>query len=261
MISGLAAVAGSILAQKAAAKIEPTNWKRTNFAGNRTSLVGGLDAFAGLLAGSMFAGEERNAAIVATVSGAIAGYVDDHLEDSFPTAAKGFKGHLGEFRQGRVSSGLAKIATIGAGSLIAAGIQASYKDREVYETIMDAVTISLSANLINLLDLRPGRARKAIMIVAGVPAAWGSQLARASAGAAFAGIGPDLHGRTMLGDLGANALGAHLGVVLTEYPKKAKIPILAVLIALNVVSEKVSFSRIIEQTPWLRSIDSLGRPA
>ena len=64
----------------------------------------------------------------------------------------------------------------------------------------------------------------------------------------------------MLGDTGANALGAAIGVILAETatPAQRRL-ILAVLAGLTLASEKVSFTSVIESTPGLREIDSFGR--
>lgn len=266
-MSGLAAAAGSFAAQQALRHLSLPSWDRTNFAGHTTSLSGGLDVMAGLLAGSTVAGragiDQGAAPAIAAVLAAAGGYVDDHLEQRFPATGKGFKGHLGALREGRVSSGIVKIAAAGAGSLAAAGLLARSRGKDALggagEAVFDAAIIALTANLMNLLDLRPGRARKAAIAIAAVPAAAESASARAAIGAASAGIAADLDGRTMLGDLGANALGAHLGVTLACCPPKMKVGILAALVALNAASEKVSFSHVIENTPGLRELDLLGR--
>ena len=64
----------------------------------------------------------------------------------------------------------------------------------------------------------------------------------------------------MLGDTGANALGATLGVAVVAGTGLAGRGLaLAVLAALTLASEKVSFSRVIDATPALRWADQLGR--
>jgi UDP-N-acetylmuramyl pentapeptide phosphotransferase/UDP-N-acetylglucosamine-1-phosphate transferase len=64
----------------------------------------------------------------------------------------------------------------------------------------------------------------------------------------------------MLGDAGANVLGGvlGLGVVLTA-DRATRNVVLVVLVALNLLSEVASFSRIIERVPPLRWFDRLGR--
>jgi len=63
----------------------------------------------------------------------------------------------------------------------------------------------------------------------------------------------------MLGDCGANALGAMLGAAAAGLPRPARIILLAGITALTAASEKVSFTKVIEQRPALRRLDMLGR--
>ncbi len=127
-------------------------------------------------------------------------------DDVFGTSAsKGFKGHLSALRQGQVTSGAVKILGIGATGLAAAALTC----RNVVDIAVDGALIAGSANLANLFDLRPGRAIK-VGLLAGAPLA-GSPLAAVPLGAAAALLPDDLAERAMLGDTGANALGALLG--------------------------------------------------
>jgi hypothetical protein len=64
----------------------------------------------------------------------------------------------------------------------------------------------------------------------------------------------------MLGDTGANAAGALLGTALLQRSgPRGRVAALAILTALTLASEKVSFTRVIESTPVLRELDALGR--
>jgi hypothetical protein len=64
----------------------------------------------------------------------------------------------------------------------------------------------------------------------------------------------------MLGDCGANAVGALLGLRLAAVPgRPARAGALAVVAGLTLASERVSFTRVIEATPVLRELDRLGR--
>ena len=69
----------------------------------------------------------------------------------------------------------------------------------------------------------------------------------------------DLGERAMLGDCGANALGAMLGASAAGLPRPARIALLAGIAGLTAASEKVSFTKVIERTPALRWLDMLGR--
>ena len=73
-------------------------------------------------------------------------------------------------------------------------------------------------------------------------------------------VGEDLGERAMLGDAGANALGALLGVVAAaSLSRPARVALLAGIAGLTAASEKVSFTAVIERTPALRWLDMLGR--
>jgi UDP-GlcNAc:undecaprenyl-phosphate GlcNAc-1-phosphate transferase len=79
-------------------------------------------------------------------------------------------------------------------------------------------------------------------------------------GAALALLPEDLGERAMLGDAGANALGAMLGVAAAASLRRpARIALLAAVTGLTAASEKVSFTTVIERTPPLRWLDMLGR--
>ena len=63
----------------------------------------------------------------------------------------------------------------------------------------------------------------------------------------------------MLGDLGANTLGALVGVRLADASPRTRAGAAAVICALTLASERVSFSPVIDTTPALRWVDQLGR--
>jgi len=80
---------------------------------------------------------------------------------------------------------------------------------------------------------------------------------------AAAGLLPaDLGERRMLGDTGANLLGAVLGLaVVLETSRPVRTGVLLALVLLNLASERVSFTKVIDATPGLRHLDRLGRRA
>jgi hypothetical protein len=125
--------------------------------------------------------------------------------------------------------------------------------------------IAGTANLFNLLDLRPGRAIKAGLLVSAplvVGGGTGSGVAAGAAGAAAGLLPADLDEEIMLGDAGANALGALLGTALAARTGTAgRAALLAGIAALTAASEKVSFTQVIGRTPVLRELDALGRRA
>ena len=235
---------------------------------------------------------------VVLVAGAGAfGLFDDLLGSE---GVRGFRGHLSELRRGRLTTGGLKILGIGTLSAAAAGDivvkHALAADASVSWTLRSAwafgvwacatLVIALSANLVNLLDLRPGRALKAYSVLV-VPAAFGVawivaggiwrvsdpwyaapvETCLLTAAALLLVLGPvaavwryDVGERGMLGDAGANAAGALAGYLLAQVLPLWGLALAAVvLIELNRRSERVSFSAVIERTPLLRALDRLGR--
>ena len=83
--------------------------------------------------------------------------------------------------------------------------------------------------------------------------------AAAPAGAAAALLPEDLGERAMLGDSGANALGAMLGVAAASLPRRSRLVVLGTVAALTAASERFSFTKVIARTPALNWLDMLGR--
>ncbi|MBG0567621.1 hypothetical protein [Actinoplanes aureus] len=241
---------------------------RTNFHGRTVSLAGGPALAVGATFGAASGARTRRLAAAAVTAGAVSGAVGfyDDLVGNRPEqkAAKGFAGHLGALREGRVTSGLVKIAGVGAAGLAASALVGSRRSGRFgrgVDVLLGAGVIAGTANLLNLLDLRPGRAIKGGAII-GAPLAVGrnASMAAGTLGAAAALLPADLNEEIMLGDSGANALGALLGVALTARTSTAgRAAALTALAALTAASEKVSFTKVIQDTPWLRSLDELGR--
>ena len=190
------------------------------------------------------------------------GLVDDLAADG---SDRGFRGHLGALREGRVTTGLLKLVGGACGRDRAGGDPGLQDGRGL---IVDAMLIALAANFGNLLDRAPGRTIK-FGLVAYVPLAivlGAAPIGVAIApvmGAAFGLLGDDLHERLMLGDTGANVIGAvlGLGVVLGRERGHAARRSCWRCSALNVAAELVSFSRVIDAVPPLRWFDRLGRVA
>src|SRR5687768_190340 len=195
-----------------------------NYAGRPGTLLGGPALAASARATAVLgapAGTRAAAALVGAVSGLVGGY--DDLAGARPERArdKGLAGHLRALRAGRISAGAVKVAGIGVAAAAAAALT-----RRSTGALADAVVttglVAGTANLVNLLDLRPGRAAKAGVLAAaatvGGPA--GGLLA-GPLGATLAVLPDDLGERVMLGDSGANAVGALLGLRLAAVPGRA----------------------------------------
>ncbi len=262
--------------------------RRVNYRGRTVSLRGGVGVAAGaVVAGSLAAGpfdggsvrasaRRALAAVTAAAAAGAAGLVDD-LDDGAhdgDTPAKGLRGHLAALRRGHLTTGVLKVAVIGGGALVAGGfITATRRYDGVIRASADAATsavvIASWANLHNLLDLRPGRALKAAILTCAPlladrrPIASTSRVLAAGAlGTAAAALPADLGENTMLGDTGANSLGALVGTALAVHPSAALRAAAAITgTGLVVASERVSFTRVIEGNRVLSAIDRLGRSA
>lgn len=175
----------------------------------------------------------------------------------------GIRGHLmALLRHGRVTTGLVKLFGGAAAALLLGSIAAPRWP----EALLNGALIALAANLINLLDLRPGRALKAFLFggIVLAPAVGGISLLPLLAVALPAGCyAPlDLRARAMMGDTGSNALGAALGVTaVLHLPLGGKLAMLLVLAILQVASEFISFSKLIERNRVLSALDRWGRDA
>ncbi|HEY0186316.1 MAG TPA: hypothetical protein VGC67_02390 [Cellulomonas sp.] len=253
----------------------PQQWERTNHRGEQVSLLGGPAVAIGLLAGGVVgAPSVRDAlgAAVATGSAGAFGLVDDLAEQRDGTQAKGLRGHLGALAHGELTTGGLKVLGIGAGALLAAALSRPHPTARtgaarvagrLVDVAVDGALVAASANLVNLLDLRPGRALKAAAVVAGPAALLGGRgegAAAAVAGAVLAELPDDLAERDMLGDSGANALGATLGMVAVQRcSRPVRLALLAGVVGLTLASERVSFTAVIARTPVLRELDAWGR--
>jgi hypothetical protein len=125
-------------------------------------------------------------------------------------------------------------------------------------SLAGTVLFAGSANLLNQLDTKPGRALKAFLLA--------SLFLRGSSAGGSAKCGVlllpyDLRERVMLGDAGSNAMGALLGLksVDTIHGWGRWAAALAV-VGVNVVGERRSLGSLIERTPVLRELDAWGRP-
>jgi UDP-N-acetylmuramyl pentapeptide phosphotransferase/UDP-N-acetylglucosamine-1-phosphate transferase len=239
-------------------------WTRRSHTGRPVTLFEGPAYAAGALAGALAGGAGSSVAVAGLGAGAF-GALDDLVGDS---SSKGLGGHLAAARRGEVTTGAIKIVGLGATGLLTAwSVDRSRNRRGAMGTLAGGAVIAGSANIANLLDLRPGRALKVVLLLAVpiVAGARGSRLstvtAGAAAGAAIGVLPGDLAGQSMLGDTGANCAGALIGTALVARTgQRGRLLTLAGVTALTLASEKVSFTKVIESTPGLRELDALGRP-
>lgn len=239
--------------------------------------IGAVPAVAALTAFTLAAGvgavppAAALAASFPALAMALAGAIDDAWGDR---SVRGLRGHVRAALAGRWTTGALKALTGMAAGLVG-GVLVS--PHSVTGALLAAGLIAGSANGVNLLDLRPGRAWKllvaawlslaAVRLLTGAWAGIGADpdpafvLGAASLGA-LAVYGPwDLRGQVMMGDAGANSLGALLGVGMAlGLPPGSQAAALVGWAALHVVAEKSSLSAVIERVPLLRRVDAWGRP-
>jgi hypothetical protein len=161
-------------------------------------------------------------------------------DDQWSGSERGFRAHLGSRR------------TTGVLKLVAIPLWALWRTRSP----SGAVLVALTANAINQLDTRPGRALKAFAL------GWLALAAKSPRplGVAVLLAPYDLREMTMLGDSGSNTLGAVLGFEsVRQLTSRGRMGVIAGLAALMVLGERTSLGRAIETTPVLRELDRLGR--
>jgi len=244
-------------------------WSRTNHRGEPVTLLEGPAVAAGAIGGVLAHGVQaalaapsgslssgawrRTAAIAVGGAGAAAFGAYDDLAGSGDR--RGFRGHLGALRHGEVTTGAVKLGGIGVTGLATAVLSGG----SPADVVINAGLVAGGANLLNLFDLRPGRAIKVAAASGALLSAAGQESVAAPLGAALALLPEDLGERAMLGDAGANALGAMLGASAAGLSRPARIVLLAGIAGLTAASEKVSFTKVIARTPALNWLDMLGR--
>lgn len=193
---------------------------------------------------------------------AFLGFLDDALGRGEAVATpRGWRGHWAALRAGSLSTGAIKAI----GALALAAYVVSGRGLEDWRYLADVVLLVLATNLFNLLDLRPGRAEKGLVLLgAGLClGAWTIaplELLGIFVGPVLVGAWLTLGERAMLGDTGSNLIGAIAGVwLLTTLGADARLVALAFVLALTIYGEIRSISATIDSVPPLRWLDSLGR--
>ncbi|MCL2379769.1 MAG: hypothetical protein FWC81_03155 [Coriobacteriia bacterium] len=216
------------------------------------------------------------------------------LDDRFGARGDGgFTGHFKALRRGQLRTAMVKVLGIGLTALIVSVIIVGFDPFHgefsrlgfwgVVAIILSTCAIALTANMINLFDLRPARASKVYAVIAIDLALIFLCIALTIAfitrifnpwqvitqelihviwmlGPVFAVWRYDAGGRAMLGDAGANPAGALLGLFAVS-GLYLLLPVYVVIVfIMNMISEKVSYSAVIEKNPTLKKIDMWGRP-
>lgn len=195
---------------------------------------------------------------VYVVGVAFLGLVDDTLGGK----PRGWRGHGRAVLHMQLSTGALKAA----GSLGLALYAISYAGLSTGRWLLASAVLVLATNVFNLLDLRPGRATK-VFVLLGIGLTIGAASVR-PLWALGLFVGPaliaglyDLRERAMLGDTGANLLGALAGLWLVlAMSEVGQAVALAVLALITVYGELRSITTLVERVPLLRKLDSWGRP-
>jgi len=197
--------------------------------------------------------------LFATGGATLLGLVDDFLGSRETT---GLTGHFKALFTGKLTTGAVK--ALGGGTL--ALIAATYLyPGQLFRIIDSALIIALSVNLLNLFDLRPGRAGKVyiILVLAMLPFLAGNEMlipVAITTGALAAYLPADLKARAMMGDAGSNTLGMVIGVsAAAALDGYFRVGYLAFLLIMHIITEKYSLTRIISGNSLLNYLDMLGR--
>ncbi len=184
------------------------------------------------------------------------------LDDELGGPARGLRAHGATVLRGQPSAGVVKaVGSAGLALLVLSG-----RGLTTGRYLLAALVLVLATHLFNLLDLRPGRAVKAFVLLAA-----GLTIGTMSAGALWplgvfaapvlvAGV-YDLGERGMLGDTGAGLVGGLAGLWLVyALSSTGQLIAAAVLAIITLYGEIRSISALVERTPGLRALDSWGRP-
>lgn len=189
------------------------------------------------------------------------GFIDDMLGTR---KVLGLKGHFQALLAGELTTGALKAI----GGLLVASVISSYWSHSLREIIVSTLVLALFTNLLNLLDLRPGRAIKfylCLLIVFGLSLIMSGKYQLLVLMLPFIGtvIGYfpfDLKASCMMGDAGSNVLGISAGMLaLGPLDYRGKLIVLAILIAVHIFAERYSLSEIIAHNKILSLLDNLGR--
>jgi UDP-N-acetylmuramyl pentapeptide phosphotransferase/UDP-N-acetylglucosamine-1-phosphate transferase len=197
--------------------------------------------------------------LLAVLGFGLLGLIDDVYGNR---SVGGFVGHFGQLRHGKVSTGLIKAV---GGGMLAVLIGLSAARWNVAHGFINGLVIALSANLLNLLDLRPGRAVYCfwVGVLLLIPSAFRTPSSLVEiipvCVPAIVLTALDRSARVMLGDAGSNVLGAVLGLwmVCSSCGIVSRLLVVAFLIAVHIYAEKHSISDMIEANRFLRRLDRL----
>ena len=202
----------------------------------------------------------RSMVLFACFAFAFLGLIDDLLGTD---TDRGFRGHLQALAHGRLTTGAMKLF---GGAVVAIVLTAAPGEVSGRRLLADAALVALAANLGNLLDRAPGRTIK-VGIIAYLPIAlaagtvtrrawrWPRWWARQPVC-----FPPTLANGSCSATPGPTCSGPCWAWPSCSRPADRFAPVvLIVLVVLNLASERVSFTAVIDRTPGLRQLDRLGR--
>ncbi len=184
------------------------------------------------------------------------GFLDDKFGDR---RIGGFRGHIKAAFIGKPTTGSLKL--LGGGLTALGSAFFLHKDAAWIQIILQGLLIALSANSINLLDTRPGRAHFGFALLT-IPSLLCRGLSGISGPLALVLLAAliewpfDARAKSMMGDTGANFLGALGGLLAVMHlPLWGQGALLILLLGLNMASERVSLQKLIVSTPALAALD------
>lgn len=213
------------------------------------------------------------------------------FDDAYGTGeSRGFKGHIKALLNGQLTTGGLKLFGLSLAAFVGAlamtgsarwALGANSSLELIGVALIAGATIALTSNFLNLTDLRPGRASKVYVVLIAIGlvfdglrlliAVMAERADTASlAPLFFMGLvllGPvaaswkyDVSEISMLGDSGANPMGIVAGVYLiSTFTLWGVIATFVIMLGLNLLSEKYSFTRLIARNSFLTKLDNIGR--
>lgn len=195
--------------------------------------------------------------LFASIAMSFVGIIDDSLGNRGVT---GLMGHFKALFKGSLTTGAFK-ALLGGFVGLTLAVTLS---KSIPNIIVATLVVALSTNMMNLFDLRPGRAIKAYVILAIIiflaSAKFNREVMMLIVPAVLAYFYFDLRALTMMGDAGSNVLGVSIGVfIVSSFDLPVQLVSLVLLVAIHVLTEKFSLTKIIENNKFLNYVDKLGR--
>lgn len=189
------------------------------------------------------------------------GFVDDTLGSRDVT---GLKGHFKALLNGRLTTGAIK-AIVG---FLVAMVISTFFSVDIADLLLNTLIIALFTNLLNLFDLRPGRAIKfysLLILMFFIDAVFTGKFRifmffLPIIGFVLGYFPYDLNAKCMMGDAGSNVLGISAGMLtILQFDYIGKILIFILLVLIHIFAEKYSISDVIKENKVLNYIDNLGR--